>query len=116
MFHVIPGNDEKEPYLLLIVHGIGSNTDQQTINKQDFDDCITDLVTKGYATETQFKFMTHVIDWKSMVDASEQRQKMSKANINFEVESARNMFNLTAPDVLQYLSPSYQQEIWKAVI
>jgi hypothetical protein len=48
IFQVVPDETEREAYLILIVHGIGSNTEVQTHNKHDFDVSMNALIKGGY--------------------------------------------------------------------
>ena len=52
-FHLVQDDCEKEKYLILIVHGIGSTLETQTNNKQAFDSCINYL-TKGGFIESDY--------------------------------------------------------------
>lgn len=49
-----------------------------------------------------------MIDWKTIVDDSKLRAKLATSHIQSQINDARAMFNLCAPDVLQYLSPHFK--------
>ena len=46
-FENIEDEYEQEPYLILIVHGIGSNSETQKLNKYHFDSCVKSLLKTG---------------------------------------------------------------------
>ena len=71
-FHLVQDDCEKEIYLILIVHGIGSPQQTQTNNKQAFDLCLDTLVKGGFI-DCKYQFETVMIDWKTTVDQSDQR-------------------------------------------
>ncbi len=77
---MVPDETEREAYLILIVHGIGSNTEVQSHNKHDFDVSMNALIKGGYIN-SQYTFETVVIDWKTTVDESEMRQRMKKCMV-----------------------------------
>ena len=47
-----------------------------------------------------------MVNWKSMVDESQQRQRSRKCHVSQD-DTAREMFNTVAPDIIQYLNESY---------
>lgn len=98
-FHVIEDDTEKEMYLIIIVHGIGSDVNTQTQNKEDFDKAIATIL-KGCYLNSKYSFMTHMIDWKTTIDSSEMRIRMKKCQIQSHVNDSRDMFNTTAPDII----------------
>lgn len=71
---------EKEAYLIIMVHGIGSNTETQAKNRQDFINSVDKLITGGYI-KADYTFEMVMIDWKSTVDSSEIRQRMKKCQV-----------------------------------
>ena len=79
-FHVVEDDTEKEMYLIIIVHGIGSDVNTQSQNKEDFDKAIATIL-KGCYLNSKYSFMTHMIDWKTTIDSSEMRIRMKKCQI-----------------------------------
>ena len=62
-------DNEKEAYLILVVHGIGSNKEVQQSNKEMLDKSFESLISGGYI-KSDFVFERVMIDWKTMVDES----------------------------------------------
>lgn len=60
---------------------------------------------KGGHINSEFTFETVVIDWKTMVDESDIRKRMRKCQISDN--HGREIFNMTAPDIIQYLNAEY---------
>lgn len=110
---MVQDSTEREAYLILIVHGIGSNSDTQSKNKSDFDESMAALIKGGFV-DSEFTFETVVIDWKTLVDESAIRKRMQKCKISVNAE--RDMFNVTAPDIIQYLNASYKRVIQECVV
>jgi hypothetical protein len=79
----------------------------------DFRKCIEDLIKGGYVN-SEYTFDTQIIDWKSTVDESDIRRRMSKCNVS--TKATREMFNLTAPDIIQYLNQDYKKVIQHTVV
>lgn len=97
-------------YLLLCVHGIGSNTDTQKINMKDFHKCFKKIDKGGYYKKV-YDLKIHMIDWKTLVDKSKLRSNIAKCHIHSQINEQRTVFNLCAPDVLQYMSPHFRLHI-----
>jgi len=57
-----------------------------------------------------------MVDWKTTIDSSEMRTRMKKCQIQSHVNDSRDMFNTTAPDIIQYLSPGYKSVIHSCVV
>lgn len=104
VFQVVQDEAEREAYLILIVHGIGSNTETQTQNLSDFEKSLSELIKGGFVN-SEYTFETFIIDWKTLVDESDIRKRMKKCQIS--ANSEREMFNMTAPDIIQYLNADY---------
>ena len=66
-FNIVKDDNEKEAYLILIVHGIGSNKDVQHENKKMLDQSFQTLISQGYS-KSDFVFERVMIDWKTVVD------------------------------------------------
>ena len=73
----------------------------------DFEACFQKIYAGGYYKKT-FDLKMHMIDWKTMVEDSKIRANLAKAHIQSQINDARQMFNLCAPDVLQYMSPHFK--------
>ena len=114
-FENINDEDEREPYLILVVHGIGSNNETQKLNKLNLDDCIKEVVKQGLVTPI-YKYESVMVDWKSMTDQSESRQRSRKCYISSSVNDKRESFNLVAPDIIQYLNKDFGNKIRATVI
>jgi hypothetical protein len=76
-FQVIEDDSEKEMYLIIMVHGIGSDVKTQSQNKEDFDKAISTIL-KGCYLNSKYSFITQMIDWKTTIDSSEMRSRMKK--------------------------------------
>ena len=74
---MVQDEKERESYLILIVHGIGSNAETQQRNKAEFEQQMRDLIKGGYV-KSDYTFEVHVVDWKTLVDSSDMRQRMTK--------------------------------------
>lgn len=94
----------------MIVHGIGSDLKTQDINQNDFNNCISQIINNKYY-QSKYRFVTVKIDWKSMVDESRARERMSRCRIKSQISMERSFFHQTAPDALIYLSPDFKKRI-----
>jgi len=65
----VKGKEEKEVYLVLLVHGIGSNIDSQKIRETEFHAGIKKVIGGGHFV-SQYQIVTHVVDWKTEVEKS----------------------------------------------
>ena len=108
-FDIIKDDSEKEAYLILVVHGIGSNREVQTQNKKMLDESFQTLISQGYS-RSDFVFERVMIDWKTVVDQSQQREKLKKCSIGHRA-AERDLFNMTAPDIAQYANPVFKRVI-----
>ena len=61
--------EEKEVYLLLVVHGIGANLEQQRLNETGLHECMA-KITQGGHLECKYHIVTHVVDWKTEIEKS----------------------------------------------
>jgi hypothetical protein len=73
----------------------------------DFNQCFQKIYSGGYYKKS-LDLKLHMIDWKTIVDDSKLRAKLATSHIQSQINDARAMFNLCAPDVLQYLSPHFK--------
>lgn len=61
--------EEKEVYLILVVHGIGANLEAQKNNESGLHEGMQ-KVTQGGHLESKYHIVTHVVDWKTEVEKS----------------------------------------------
>ena len=101
--------------MILIVHGIGCERTVQQRNLTDFTDNIKFLIRGGYLS-CDYAFETAMIDWKTTVDNSDLRQRSQKCHISTQVGTSRELFNSTAPDIIQYLNKEYGSVIRQTII
>ena len=65
----VKGDEEKEVYLILMVHGIGSNLESQKNSEQQLHNGIKKITRGGYF-DCEYQIVTHVVDWKTEVEKS----------------------------------------------
>ena len=68
-------------YLLLCVHGIGSDAETQKKNMADFHKAFSKIDQGGYYKKS-YDIHIQMIDWKTLVDTSKLRKTFGKCQIN----------------------------------
>ena len=99
----VPGDEEKETYLILIVHGIGSDIATQIKNASDLEASFKKII-HGNHYKTKYKFAMTIIDWRSICDSSKMRDRLARCRIKSQVNDERAAFDATVPDSLFYIS------------
>ena len=111
----IKGDEEKEIYLLLLVHGIGANIDSQKEREKEIHASL-DKITKGGYFDCEYQIVTHCIDWKTEIDKSNRfGRRLKRTAVPSKWEGAREAFDYTVPDCLAYLNPRFRPRILETV-
>lgn len=82
---------------------------------KDFALCFQKLKEGGFY-KGHYEIHLHMIDWKTLVSNSQLRSNVDKCHINSQISEERKIFNLCAPDVLQYLSPHFRLQIHTHIV
>ncbi|TNV82016.1 hypothetical protein FGO68_gene6477 [Halteria grandinella] len=109
--------DNREQYLLLIVHGIGTVQEWQEQNRAHLRDSILKVQSK-YFHRSNFEFVIRMVDWNSLLKTEETQTKVHRVtvkDVNGQTDSYRHIFNETVVDILFYLSKQYRQSILQRV-
>ena len=107
----IQGDEEKEVYLLLIVHGIGANLESQKVREAELHAGMKKILEGGYF-DCDYKIVTHVVDWKTEVEKSHRfGNRLKRVTIPSQWQSAKEMYDYTVPDNLAYLNPRFRPRI-----
>lgn len=83
---------ELEPFLIIIVHGIGSNKDTQKLNLSNFEESFATIRKGGYYKQ-MYNLQMKMVDWKTAVDESSIRKDLNRCQIQSGAQDARDMFN-----------------------
>ena len=111
----IKGEEEKEVYLIMIVHGIGSNLEHQRVREHELHAGIKKVTQGGYFN-SEYQVVTHVVDWKTEVEKSFRfGQRIKRVTIPSHWKNAKDMFDYTVPDNLAYLNPRFRPRILETV-
>ena len=101
--------------MILMVHGIGSDVGTQKTNQKDFLSGINKVIKGGYF-ECDYKIVTHLVDWKTLIDESYIKARLKKIYTPSHVGYARELFDATVPDCLAYLNPRFRSNILETVV
>ena len=103
--------EEKEVYLILVVHGIGANLEAQKNNESGLHEGMQ-KVTQGGHLESKYHIVTHVVDWKTEVEKSFRfGHRLKQCAVPSKWMEAREAFDNTVPDCLAYLNPRFRPRI-----
>lgn len=104
----------REIYLLLLVHGIGTQEEWQLQHIKDFNHCLV-KVQELYFKNSPYEFVIKMVNWKSLLNNEETKAKVDRVTIKEGSQSARELFNETVVDILFYLSKGYRSKILQRI-
>eukprot|EP00347_Sterkiella_histriomuscorum_P000884 403374154 len=100
----------KEQYLILLVHGIGTREEYQKQNVSEFKKSM-EKVCKLYFKNSNYEFVIKMVDWKSILNNQQTKEKIDRVTVVDGAQSVREVFNETVVDILFYLSKQYRHQI-----
>lgn len=111
----VKDESEKEVYLVMLVHGIGSDIDTQKTRETEFHAGVKKII-KGGHFDNQFQIVSHIIDWKKeLQDSFRFGNRLKRVSIPSHWQSAKEVFDATIPDNLAYLNPRFRPRILETI-
>lgn len=65
-------------------------------------------VCRMYFKNTNYDFVVRMVDWKSILNNKQTKEKVERVTVNDGAQSVREVFNETVVDILFYLSKQYR--------
>ena len=115
-FSVVDAEEEKEIYLLLVVHGIGSDIGTQVKNKKGLEIGIDKIIKENKHFASDYNFVVEIINWKEVIEKSNMTEKLDRCRIKTQTRETREVFDYTIPDAIAYMNPRFRANVLKTVV
>lgn len=115
-FSVVDAEEEKEIYLLLVVHGIGSDVGTQKKNKKGLEIGIDKVIRENKHFTSDYSLVVEIINWKEVIEKSNMTEKLERCRIKAQTKEAREVFDYTVPDAIAYMNPRFRANVLTTVV
>ncbi len=73
-------NNQREQYLILLVHGIGTKEEYQAQNVKEFNESIQKVCRRNFKN-SDYEFVIKMVDWKSILNNKQTKEKVDRVTV-----------------------------------